>query len=181
MFGLNKKRAQAEVGSDAVEVAPTPQYVPPASLRLHDQTSFQDILGYHDDPDPMSCEQVACEIGRWAEELSVAAQDGSGASSDTLADAGAFLRAIAEGDIALSDPLPEYRYIGAVEYARSFTIAAPDAHIADEIAARRMASMQPPASIPGVGELSMVYADQDFGSNDRVYESFGTTADGPAE
>ena len=168
MLGFKKKRALVEPDAEAVEQTPAAPSVPPASLRLHDQTSFQDILGYHDDPDPMSCEQVACEIGRWADELSVAAQDGSGASSDTLADAGAFLRAIAEGDIALSDPLPEYRYIGAVEYAREFTIAAPDAHIADEIAARRMASLQPPASVPGVGELSMVYADQNFGCHSRA-------------
>jgi len=104
-------------------------------LQLENQYTFQEMMGYGDDPEPMKVEHIKEHIEFWRFKL--AQLNDSGFGNDELVQLEHFLFCLAhDGDVEFAEPLKEYEYQVSFEYFTTFTVAAASEDVADALASK---------------------------------------------
>lgn len=100
-------------------------------LTMNDEYSFQKMMGYHDDPEAMTIDEVRPEISHWANIVG-RMLDGENLNADCLNGLDGFLSSLSQADIEYEHPLTEYGYHIGIELCSDFTIYARSQDEADE-------------------------------------------------
>lgn len=147
-------------------------------LTMKNQYSFQKAMGYCDDPEMMSDEDVAEHITLWQEIVgNIANLNGSTAKRyhDELVQLESFLNELGScAEIEYEQPLKTYGYHAGFEYYTNFEVIAESQKKADEKALEKFKAMadEMPQQI-NEAKGCFKYLEQyepDWGCGDRIYE-----------
>lgn len=99
-------------------------------LTMKNQLSFQKAMGYNDDPEPMSIDEVVHQIALWRETVSALADRGS-AFSDELTQLESFLFELSyKSEIEYAEPLDEYEFEVIWQFRTPIRVAAKNQYTA---------------------------------------------------
>ena len=142
-------------------------------LTMKNDYSFQRIIGYPDDPEMMSTDDVKAELKRWAHVIG-SWMDGYPVELDQIMGLDGFLSALATEEVEYERPLNTYGYHAGFEYYDNFEVIAESQEQADEQALKlfeRMKEGMPQRINEAKGCFTYLEQhDPDYGCDKRVYE-----------
>lgn len=107
-------------------------------LTMENQLSFQKAMGYGDDHEAMTPDEVASQIATWRGIVS-SLIDGS-MFSDELTQLESFLYELSyKGEVEYEEPLEEYTFLAGFEYYKRFRVVGKSAEDARQMAKYRYA------------------------------------------
>ena len=92
-------------------------------LTMKNDYSFQKVIGYLEDPEAMSTDEVKAELARWSKVIG-AWMEGDEPTADQIAGLDGFLSAIATEEVEYERPLIPFKYHAGIEYYLNFEVAA---------------------------------------------------------
>lgn len=142
-------------------------------LTMKNNYSFQKVIGYPDDPEIMSTDDVKEALANWSKIIGLLLM-GEKPPLDYIAGLDGLLSALADGEVEYEEPLKTYGYHAGFEYYDNFEVIAESQEQADEAALKLFESMAAdmPAKIndaKGCFKYLEQY-DPNYGSDKRIYE-----------
>jgi hypothetical protein len=140
------------------------------NITLYDDYDFQKLMGYLDDPEPMSATEAHEEMQRYGRLLGVLLDnfDGDCETFNALAFAHNLL---IKSAVSYTHPFAKYEYRVGFEYNDILTVRAESQNIADEIAESHFHALKdtmPPTC--GAFRLTYSYVERADDSCNRIYE-----------
>lgn len=136
-------------------------------LTMKDNYSFQKVIGYPDDPEIMSTDDVKEALANWSKIIGSLLM-GEKPPLDYIAGLDGLLSALADGEVEYEEPLREYEYTIVFEYSTPLKVMAKDENSAALLAIHEVKQHEKMFESTKRWGNTLVYADD----GDEIYDKF---------